>query len=151
MDIPADGRGRGRGAFLSGVPGRTRHPPPTVPRTRLLIADLPPLLGDIVRDALAGEGEVDVVGRGGESLDAAVDATAPDVVLAQDHGPQLPDPYLRLMLTHPTLQLLTVSADGRHAALWRLAPERRPLADVSPRGLAGALRDAARRRAGARG
>ena len=119
-----------------------------MPRTRLLIAAIPPLLGDIVRDAVADEADVEVVGRSADDgLLAAVDDTAPDVVLTEDRGPHLPDLYLRLMLSHPYLQLLTVSADGRNAALWRLAPERRALADVSPRGLAGALHDAARRRA----
>jgi hypothetical protein len=118
-----------------------------VPQTRLLIAALPPLLGDIVRDAVAGAGDVEVVGRSADDgLFAAVDATGPHVVVAEDRGPALPDLYLRLMLSHPFLQLLTVSADGRHAALWRMAPERRVLADVSPGGLAGALHDAARRR-----
>jgi len=120
-------------------------PPPPVPRTRLLIAPVPPLLGDIVRDALAGEPDLEVVGRSGEDdLEDRVDACAADVVLAEETGPRLADPYLRLMYLHPRLRLLTVSPDGRRASLWRLAPERRVLADVSPRGLVGALRAAVR-------
>lgn len=117
-----------------------------MPRTRLLIAAVPPLLGDIVRDALEGEPGVEVVGRNTEpaELDASVNACRADVVLAEERGPALPDPYLDLMYLHPRLRLLTVSPDGRRASLWRLAPERRVLADVSPRGLAEALRATAR-------
>jgi hypothetical protein len=106
-----------------------------------LIAPVPPLLGDIVRDALADEPDVEVVGQSGEDdLEDRVDACAADVVLAAETGPALADPYLRLMYLHPRLRLLTVTPDGRRASLWRMAPERRVLADVSPRGLAGALR-----------
>jgi hypothetical protein len=116
-----------------------------VPRTRLLIAAVPPLLGDIVRDALADEPGVEVVGKtGDDDLSRSVDACAADVVLAEENGAALPDPYLRLMYLHPRLRILTVSPDGRHASLWHLAPERRALADVSPRGLAAALRATAR-------
>lgn len=121
-------------------------PTPPVKKTRLLIASVPPLLGDIVRDALESEPGVEVVGSGGnmDDLDATVDACAADVVLAEEPGPALSDPYLRLMYLHPRLRLLTVSPDGRRASIWRLAPERRVLADVTPRGLADALRATAR-------
>lgn len=121
-------------------------PTPPVKKTRLLIASVPPLLGDIVRDALESEPGVEVVGRGREmaDLDTSVDACDADVVLAEEPGPALPDPWLRLMYRHPRLRLLTVSPDGRRASIWRLAPERRVLADVSPRGLADALHATAR-------
>ena len=82
-------------------------------KTRLLIASVPPLLGDIVRDALESEPGVEVVGRGGEMAD--LDACDADVVLAEEPGPALPDPWLRLMYRHPRLRLLTVSPDGRRA------------------------------------
>jgi hypothetical protein len=138
MDIPAHRTNGVAAAFLDAC---RPSPTPPVPRTRLLIAAVPPLLGDIVRDALADEPGVEVVGTADdEDLSRSVDACAADVVLAEENGAALPDPYLRLMYRHPRLRILTVSPDGRQASLWRLAPERRALADVSPRGLADALR-----------
>lgn|GEM_PF-3251199 len=118
-----------------------------MPRTRLLLAALPALLADIVRDALAAEPEVEVVGTvaaTADALDRALDADGADVVLAETQGLGLPDNYLELMHRHPRLRLVLVAPDGRSASLYRLVPERRLLADVSPRALAEAVRDAAR-------
>ncbi len=127
-------------------------PAPPVPHTRLLLASFPPILRDIVTDALADAGEVEVVdGGAGEDLDRSVAASRADVVLVEDGSAELADPYLSLMYRHPRLKLLTVSPDGRRAALYRLVPERRLLAEVSPGGLAAAIRAAARPAPGAEG
>jgi hypothetical protein len=77
------------------------------------------------------------------ALDLAVGARRADVVLAEARGPGLPAGYLELMYRHPRLGLVLVAPDGRGASLYRMVPERRLLADVSPRTLAEALRDAA--------
>jgi hypothetical protein len=112
--------------------------------TRVLLAAVPPLLGDIVRDALAGEPGVTVVNGGtGDDLEGAVAATRADLVLAESEGTGLSDRYLRLMHEHPRLCLLVVSPDGRSAALWRMVPQRRALEEVSPRSLVEAVRAAA--------
>jgi DNA-binding NarL/FixJ family response regulator len=116
-----------------------------VPGTRLLLAAVPPLLADIVRDALAGEPGVDTVAEAPEDprqLAETIVRTRADVVLAESHGAGLPDHLLELMYRHPRLKLLLLSPDGRLAALWRLAPERRELAETSPRALAEAVRAA---------
>ena len=116
-----------------------------MPHTRLLLASCPPLLRGILADALAEETEVEVVdGGAGDDLDRKVALSGADVVMVEDGSPELPDPYLSLMYRHPHLKLLTVSPDGRRAALYRLVPERRLLAEVTPGGLAAAIRAAAR-------
>ncbi|HEX8695878.1 MAG TPA: hypothetical protein VF746_25910 [Longimicrobium sp.] len=114
-----------------------------MPRTRLLLAAVPPLLADIVRDALAEEPGVEVVGSAAGDLFDAVAASGAHVVLAENGGGGLSDLHLRLMYRYPRLKLLTVSPDGRRVALWRLVPERRVLSDPTPRGLAEAVRRAA--------
>jgi hypothetical protein len=116
-----------------------------VPHTRLLLASFPPILRDILTDVLAEESGMEVVqGGAGEDLDRSVARSGADVVLVEEGSADLPDPYLRLMYRHPHLRLLTVSPDGRQAALYRLVPERRLLAEVTPGGLAAAIRAAAR-------
>ncbi|HEX8391843.1 MAG TPA: hypothetical protein VF665_05725 [Longimicrobium sp.] len=127
-----------------------RNAPPLPPplrdlvSTRVLLVAVPPLLGDIVRDALAAEPGVTVVngGSAGE-LEDDVAAARADVLLAEDAGTELPDRYLRLMYRQPRLRLLLVSPDGRNAALWRMEPRRRALREVSPRALVDAVRAAA--------
>lgn len=123
-----------------------------MPHTRLLLASFPPILRDIITDALADAREVEVVdGGAGEDLDRSVARSGADVVLVEDEGAELADPYLSLMYRHPRLKLLTVSPDGRRAALYRLVPERRVLSEVTPGGLAAAIRAAARVGPGAEG
>ena len=102
------------------------------------------MLRDVIGDALAEESEVEVVAAAdGEGLDASVARLRADVVLVESGGAEIPDPYLRLMYRHPYLKLLTLSPDGRRAALYRLVPERRAVARVTPGGLAEAIRAAA--------
>ena len=136
--------GTGRGAPHHGrrVPRVRPPPPPTVPRTRLLLAAVPPLLADIVRDALAAEPGVEVMPAGPAELDLLADRlarTPADVVLAESTGAALTDGHLELMFRHPRLTLLLVSPEGGLAATYRLAPERRVLARPSPGGLAQAV------------
>jgi hypothetical protein len=122
--------------------------PPSVPRTRLLLAAVPPLLADIVRDALAAEPEVEVMPAQafapGE-LDRRLETTGADVLMAESDGAGLTDRYLELMYRHPRLTLLLVSPDGAAAAVCRLVPERQVLVRPSPGGVAEAVLAAVRR------
>jgi hypothetical protein len=112
----------------------------------LILAAVPPLLADVVSDALAAENGVEVARcpADPDGLSRAVDRTGAGVVLAEGGGDGLSDPMLELMYRHPRLKLLLLSPDGRAAALWRLAPERRALAEPTPRALADAVRAATR-------
>ena len=123
--------------------------PPPVPRTRLLLADVPPLLADIVRQALAGDAEVEVIPAGPASpgaLERRLSAGGADVLMAESDGAGLPEHYVELMYRHPRLTLLLVSPDGAHAALCRLVPERHVLVRPSPGGVAEAVLAAVRGR-----
>jgi DNA-binding NarL/FixJ family response regulator len=111
-----------------------------VPAARVFLAELPPLLAGIVRSTLAATPGLEVVGEGG--ADAAA-AAGSDVVLAEAPGAGLTDSLHRLLYRHSRMKVLTISPDGRRAALWRLVPDRRALAEVSPGSLVEALRAAA--------
>jgi DNA-binding NarL/FixJ family response regulator len=118
-----------------------------VSSTRLLIASMPPLLADVVRAVLAGEAGVEVVGElegvhGDDAADLAVTVAArgADVVVTGADGAALSEPFRRLMYRCPGVPVLSLSPDGRTAAVWRLVPEGRMLAEVSGTGLADALR-----------
>lgn len=111
---------------------------------RVLLAGLPPLLGAIVRDALAGEPGVEVVEGDGGDLERIVADTRAHLLVTGAAGPRLPEPCLRLMYRHPRLALLTLTPDGRRATLWRLRPSGRVLAEPGPRELARAVRRALR-------
>ncbi len=116
-----------------------------MPHTRLLLAAVPPILSDIIRDALADVHGVEVVREtAGEDLAESVARSRADVLVTEDAGQELSDRHLGLMYRHPRLKLLTISPDGRRAALYRLMPRRRLLVDVSPDGLVAAIRGAAR-------
>lgn len=128
--------------------GVCRSPPPNpfapVAGTRLILARVPPLLADIVRDALAGEAEVERVdpADGLDRLSERVARTGAGVVLAEGGEAQIPHDLLELMYRHPRLKLLLLGADGRTAALWRLVPTRLALDGATPHALAEAVRAA---------
>jgi hypothetical protein len=117
-----------------------------VPHTRLLLA-VPPLLADIVRDALAAEPGVEVMPAGPADPDLLAERlanTPAEVVLAESGGAALTERHLELMYLHPRLTLLLVSPDGGTAATYRLVPERRVLSRPTPSGLVQAVLAATR-------
>jgi DNA-binding NarL/FixJ family response regulator len=118
----------------------------TVPPARVLLASLPPLLADVVRAVLADDGDVEVVGEIGTGKDDgarladAVAGSRADVVITGADGAALSEPFRSLMYRFPLVHVLSMSPDGRAAAVWRLVPEGRRLEEVSALGLADALR-----------
>jgi hypothetical protein len=118
-----------------------------VPRTRLLLAAVAPLLADIVRDALAAEPGVEVMPAGPADLDLLAERlarTPAEVVLAESRDAALTEGHLELMYRHPRLTLLLVAHDGATAATYRLAPERRVLSRPTPGGVVEAVLAATR-------
>lgn len=140
------GAGRGGAHHEDVFRGSVSTPPSPVPHTRLLLA-VPPLLADIVRDALAAEPGVEVMPAGPADPDLLAErlaSTPAEVVLAESGGAALTERHLELMYRHPRLTLLLVSPDGGTAATYRLAPERRVLARPTPGGLVQAVLAATR-------
>jgi two-component system response regulator DesR len=101
------------------------------------------MLRDILCNAMAGESDLAVVGQlaEGEALLEAVHRTHPEVVvlgLGVEHSPALGE----LLGAHPYMKVLTVSADGRIAAVHRLRRHVDRLGDASPLELVSAIRAA---------
>jgi hypothetical protein len=103
----------------------------------------------MIEDALSGEEGVVVVGDAREEdLLWATGYFNANLVLVQASRLELPDIYLRLMYAFPHLSLVTISADGRSASVYRL--HRRVYEDVSLRRLVEVIRAPANTASGGR-
>lgn len=104
---------------------------------------LPGILGDIIRELLADEKDIEVVGEGLADSDAvsqALKETPADVVIFRCDDVDLPDMGNRLLAEHAFMRVLGVAADGRRAFLYELRPQRIPLGEVSSDALIAAIR-----------
>lgn len=115
--------------------------------TRVVLGTMPPLLGDIVRETLINQTDLEVlaeVGTRGE-IDSAVTSTRADVAIL-GIGPSdwsSLDTLLReLLASHPTLRVIALASDGRSGYVYRLEPRTVAIADVSPTALVQAIRAA---------
>lgn len=110
-----------------------------MPPIRVVFAALPPMLRDLLRDALAEWTDARIVGESDrpEEVAEAVGRGA-ELLVAEERPTGIPCTYLRLMHRDPRLRLVTVTPDGRRAALYRL--EARVLGDLPPRELVEAMR-----------
>jgi DNA-binding NarL/FixJ family response regulator len=113
-------------------------------RTRVVLVDMPQLLRGIVREVLAAEPELELVGEFPESTGLAIVAerTDADIVVV---GGRLGEgaPICALLEAHPRVRVLAIRADGRRGSLFWLAPERKSLGELSPEMLVQAIRDSA--------
>ena len=107
------------------------------------MVELPRVMREIIRDLLASERGIELVGetKGDVDLSRLVDATRADVVVMGLPDTALPEAGERLLAEHPGVRLLGVVADGRDAVMYQLRPYHRSLGEVSPRALVAALRD----------
>lgn len=105
-------------------------------RTRIVLAEMPEMLRDIVAGILLEQPDMEVVG-GTEALESLRDVDADVVVIGHD------DPALaaRLVTGRPCLKVLAVTADGRESCRYELRPERAPLGEISPQRLVDEIRD----------
>jgi len=112
------------------------------------------MLGDIVRDALAGQPDMELVGDlvvcAGEDVPAVISNSRADVLVVGRELWELGRRDLDLLCECLDTTVLVVTQDGRRAFRYELRPERIPLATeadgVSPQHLVDAIRQAARRR-----
>ncbi len=113
-----------------------------MPRIRLLMAGLPPLLRDVVSALAAEEPRLHVVARVGveADLEAVVEAHQADIVMTRAVDSS-PTDFEALLLSRPRLRLFTVAEGGRVCYVDRLIPSRTVLRDVSPDELMEAILD----------
>jgi len=102
-------------------------------RTRLLIAALPRLMSDILAGLSGNRADVQLVGAVESDADVAAAAQAWDATLIVLPGAAWgPTRIRRLLAVVPRARVVTITSDGRDAAIYRLALKRMVLKDVSP-------------------
>jgi len=111
-----------------------------LPRTYLLLVDMPRMLGEIVTDALEAEADFEVLGEvEGAAVREAVERQPVDVVVVGHDDDAL---AAGLLDVRPRLKVLGVIDDGRDAALYELRPHRALVGELSPERLVAVIREA---------
>ena len=103
---------------------------------------MPPLLHDIVIDALTGQAEIEVVRDLGEE-DGVVGALSDgkvDVVIVGARQPEDSSLAARVFRASPHSKVLVIATSGRNAVMHQLSPVKRTLGELSPHGLVEAIR-----------
>lgn len=112
-------------------------------RIRVLLAQMPPMLQDIVKDAVTHEPDVEVVGALAvrEQFLPVLERVGVDVLVVA--APQADDAEIpeRVWEKWPHIKVLMIATGGRSAVLHALRPHRILLGDVSPQRLIEAIRD----------
>jgi DNA-binding NarL/FixJ family response regulator len=108
---------------------------------------MPQLLSDIVREVIARQPNIAVVGEvdATEELGQAVWETGADVLICRRPGPELPDIFRQLFETHPHVAVLAIDEGDRTGSAYQLRATQSPL-DVRPQGLIDAIRTVGRSR-----
>jgi DNA-binding transcriptional LysR family regulator len=111
-------------------------------RIRIVLGGMPPLLHDIVIDALAGEAEIEVVRDLGEEngVVPALSGGTVDVVIVGARQPEDSALAARVFRASPHSRVLVIATSGRSAVMHQLAPVTRTLGELSPQGLVEAIR-----------
>lgn|GEM_PF-1308531 len=112
-----------------------------MPPIRVVLADMPRMLSDIVSTVL--EAEPDVILRRAPPGDAALSlddaAHDADVVILAEEELQLTQ-YARILHAHPDLRVVAISGDGRDASVHEMRPHRESLGELSSETLLRAVR-----------
>lgn len=115
-------------------------------RIRILLAEMPRMMRDIVERAVSTQPDMQIVGFAPARVGAPsaapsrlVDADA-DVVIVGVASAQEARAYDPVLFDRPHLRILAITGDGRGAFLYQLRPQAVPIGDVSPQGLVDAIR-----------
>ena len=113
--------------------------------TRIVLIDMPRILREIVKDVLATDADMMVVGEYAESvrLRDAVSRTSADFVITDDRVSGF-DEVGTLLRERPHVRVLAIGENGRDTVLYELRPQKVRLGAVSPENLLEAIRAAVR-------
>ena len=117
----------------------------SVSQIRVILATMPPLLGDIVRESLSRDAEIEILAevQSRSDIRAAVERTAAEVVVlgvAADEWTGLSGTLRDLLAQYPRLTIVALASDGRGAYVYQLQPRGVAIRDISPRSLAQTIR-----------
>lgn len=108
------------------------------PTRRIVLLDLPRLLADLVREIIAADDALEVIGEGADLL-ASSD---PDFVIVGGGEAALPKSCRDAFDAHPHLTVLALTGGGRRADLWSLVPRHVALGELSATTLLAAMNTA---------
>jgi DNA-binding NarL/FixJ family response regulator len=107
----------------------------------VLLAEMPRMLVDIIKDIIASHEDIDVIAEfaGSNDLTQAAIRTRADVIVVGNAAGSSQD-YHELLRRRPELKILTITADGRRGYLHELQPQVISLGELSPDTLIDAIR-----------
>ena len=113
--------------------------------TRVVLGTMPPLLGDIVRETLFHQTDVEVLAEVDtrDEVDSAVTHTGAHVaILGISPGDwnTLSGLLGDLLASHPRLTVIALASDGRNGYVYQLQPRTVAIDDISPTSLVRAIR-----------
>jgi DNA-binding NarL/FixJ family response regulator len=109
---------------------------------RIVLWDMPPLLLEMLRDAIAPEGDMEVVGTAVDepNLGALLENTGADVVVIKRDGALKRNVFNELLYQRPRLRIFEIVDSGRGGLLHEMRPRRVALGEISPQRLIDAIR-----------
>lgn len=119
-----------------------------IARIRILVADLPRLVGDLVERTIERQDDMVVVAHCASlaELPAAAARSSPDIVVAGVDGCTLPAPCAELMWERRGLSVLGIESRTGRAWLYELRLEHLRYDAIAPDDVVHSIRGAARRR-----
>lgn len=109
---------------------------------RLVLASMPPILGEIVRETLAGAGDIEIIAEVADpdQIPAAVRRTGASVAVLGIATSDTRALVHALLAEYPRLRVVALASDGRTGYIHSLQPRESPILDLSPRTLVDAIR-----------
>jgi chemotaxis response regulator CheB len=111
-------------------------------RIRVLLVEMPRMLGDIVTRVIRAQPDMLVVGGLQDRTELTNEAArfGPDVIVLGTADAELPTECLQVLQANPGVRVLVVAGEGRRGFLWELRPQRQSLGEVSPDALVDVIR-----------
>jgi DNA-binding NarL/FixJ family response regulator len=109
---------------------------------RIVLLDMPPLLLEMLRDAIAPQCDMEIVGTVTDepNLGAFLENAEADVVVVKRDGALKRTAVNELLYRRPRLRIFEIVDRGRRGLLHELRPRRVALGEISPQRLINAIR-----------
>jgi hypothetical protein len=113
-------------------------------KVRVLVVNVPRLLGDVMGGIMATDSEIEIVGEvSAKDMLSAIAALGPDVVIFGGESDDA-DSYLALIgANYPLLRIISIDADSRAATIYEPGGPARQVTDISPRIMLNLIRGSA--------
>lgn len=109
---------------------------------RVLLAEMPPILAEIVRDIVAKEHDIRVIAEFADRREflKGFEGLGVDVVVIGDRNPDDAGLPAQLMRISPRVRVIVIATSGRNATHYQLRPQRTRLLEVAHASIVEAIR-----------